>query len=96
MQMTYIEDLHFIDEWVLEQIFEGKTENDLVGTTFVYQNKLLALTTKSDGSFGVIPLPAKEVVFVPQNKVIEENICTTCGMDHATQKDVLQCCASIE
>jgi len=97
MQTKQAAGREYIDEWVLEELVKGKPIEDINGITFVIGNELLTVTKKADGSFDVEPQKAKEVIVLQKKIATEfENICTTCGLEHQSYKEVLQCCDDIE
>ncbi|RWR14620.1 hypothetical protein [Siminovitchia fortis] len=97
MQTKQTAERDFIEEWILEELIKGKTVEEMNGTTFVLGNELLTLKRNAEGSFDVEPLAAKEVVVIREEEKLEiENICSKCGMEHQTFKEVIQCCENVE
>ena len=86
-----------IERWINQHVLDGKTNDELEGTLFVYGNEVHSLTKTASGNWTVEPQEVKQVVVFRKEEEPESvNMCRACGQDYTSFKESIQCCAYLE
>ncbi|WP_075618296.1 hypothetical protein [Paenisporosarcina indica] len=86
-----------IERWINQHVLNGKTNDELEGTLFVYGNEVHSLLKTSAGDWVLEPQDVPQVVVFRKEEESEPiNMCCACGQDYASFKDSIQCCAYLD
>lgn len=97
MTTKTMESRELIDRWMVQQLINGQTNEELSETLFVYGDEAATLRLNDNGSLRIEREPVKKVVaFRRAEEASTLNMCRACGMDHSSYKEALECCAHID
>jgi len=86
-----------IERWIVQNILEGKSNDQLVGTMFVYGNEAFMLTQSSTGALEIVEQRSSQViVFRKKEDAQPVNSCRACGTDYSSIKEAIECCADVD
>ncbi|MEW9672925.1 hypothetical protein [Ammoniphilus sp. 3BR4] len=96
MQIAKATGKEFVERWILLNRGSGKTNDQMKGTTFVYGNEVLTLTSNERGDLEINSHQTNVIVFRQMIELDMRNICRACSMEHQSYKDAIECCVDIE
>ncbi|TFE00014.1 hypothetical protein [Jeotgalibacillus sp. R-1-5s-1] len=86
-----------IEKWMTQQLLQGKRNEEMAGTLFVYGNEAHRLHHHPTGELEIVSEEITEVVVFRQPaETIPYNSCRACGMEHESFKAAIECCADVD
>ncbi|TDL31802.1 hypothetical protein E2R51_11295 [Jeotgalibacillus sp. S-D1] len=97
IQQTQTTSRELIERWIVQKVLEGKTNQELEGTMFVYGNEAFKLQGTANGALDIKEQTVSEVVvFRKKDETEPANICRACGLDYSSFKEAIECCADVD
>lgn len=84
-----------VERWILQNRGLGKTNEEMVKTTFVYGDEILTLVANEQGMVEIHSQPGKVVVFRKIDELDLTHTCRACGWEHESHKEAIECCMEI-
>ncbi|MBB5173380.1 hypothetical protein [Texcoconibacillus texcoconensis] len=86
------------EQWVQEQLHQGKGKDELDATMFIYDDTVLEVTCDRGDQLNVSAKEANNVIVLrtPAEEKELGPICRACGMTYEDEKSAIQCCADID
>ncbi|PPA69221.1 hypothetical protein [Jeotgalibacillus proteolyticus] len=86
-----------IERWIVQQVLEGRSNQELSGTMFIYGDEAFELQETAIGSLEIKEQPAEQiVVFRKKEEMDPANVCRACGLDYSSFKEAIECCADVD
>lgn len=84
--------------WMDEQRKQGRSEEEMMRTMFVYEDAVMEIITDEHGEMQIeAQKPEQLVIFrSPEERKDPGHICRCCTMEHDNEKEAMQCCAFID
>lgn len=95
MHITKATGKDLVERWILQNRGLGRTKDQMTGTTFVYGNEILTLTSSEQGNLEIESQQTRVVLFRKLDELDMTNSCRVCGLEHETYKDAIECCIDI-
>ncbi len=84
------------ERWILQNRGLGKTNEEMINTTFVYGDVILTLVANEQGNLEIESKKGRVVVFRKIDELDLTHTCRACGMEHQSHKEAVECCMDIE
>lgn len=85
-----------VERWILQNLTIGKTNEELLNTTFVYGDEILTLAANEQGNVEIETRHGKVVVFRQIDELDMTHTCRACGTEHQSHKEAIECCMEHE
>lgn len=85
-----------VERWILQNRGLGKTNEEMIQTTFVYGDEILTLVASEQGDVEVESNKGKVVVFRQIDELDMTHTCRACGTEHQSHKEAIECCMEHE
>ncbi|MEW9673185.1 hypothetical protein [Ammoniphilus sp. 3BR4] len=96
MQLTKATGKELVERWIYQNRGLGRTTDQMEGTTFVYGNEILTLTSNKRGTLDIQSKQTPVVIFRKMDELEMRNICRACSLEHTSYKEAVECCVDIE
>ncbi|HJV45071.1 MAG TPA: hypothetical protein VJ824_05005 [Bacillota bacterium] len=90
----HVEGKDLVQKWVQQSRSHGKTDDQIIGTVFVYGDEMLTLEKAENGELVIESKKTPVVIFRKLNELHKSNVCRACGTEYHSHKEAIQCCAS--
>ncbi len=86
-----------VQKWIEQNREQGKTEDEMIDTTFVFGDEIMHLIRSESGVLEVEHKLGHVVVFRNRDELsFNMNMCRACGMEYASYKEAIECCMEME
>ncbi|MGD7044478.1 hypothetical protein [Jeotgalibacillus proteolyticus] len=97
IQQTQTTSRDLIERWIVQHVLEGRSNEELEGTMFVYGNEAYTLEQTSQGALSIKEHSvSKVIVFRKKEDADPANMCRACGLDYSSFKEAIECCADVD
>ncbi|WP_134701800.1 hypothetical protein [Ammoniphilus sp. YIM 78166] len=86
-----------VQKWIQQSFEQGKTEAELIDTTFVFGDEIMHLIRNQVGVLEVEQKVGHVVIFRNREELgLNKNMCRACGIEHGSYKEAIECCMEME
>lgn len=95
MKATKATGKELVERWILQNRGIGRTNEDMLNTTFVYGDEILTLVANGQ-NLEIEFQQGQVVVFRKIDELDMTHSCRACGLEHQSHKEAIECCMDIE